>query len=736
MSLARGLRSSGSDILVEEDLATYFGRARIDPVLEKQFKETIIKSVGSINFTPIHSSSEIGLDSGLGPTVTRACTSRDRFYMSMVIQISLLSWFLETTDLASGISSCMARRHELQFPDATPDPGYEGILGTIDACSAQTHVFPWAYYARSVEQKLGSWYSRYSHCQINQKSCYRLSSIALLAATDCFYLVQSLPDDRRMTFSNQKGMILIIIWAHYVLGLDVSVVGLPGGAVNFGRKNHVQIVITWKPDYNSEMLPEICLLDSMDKIIFRSSSDELILAEMMSNEKHPLQDYGTLWLRRACNTYLTTPPDSPLYSTLVHHIIAMALAVARRLVQGAFLTIKNCTEASISDSFTIERWRIFDASKIMFNEIDIDMKQVDTFAKDILDENSLAESKRPRALDVYLMSIEDRFRMNAFTILSLPGITAMILSIANITALQECCEVPLVADVSYTEQIPVTGRIWNTRGPIFIEEFDLFALLSTLLVGRRFSQDNTIDPDTFVLSESGWSVILDVVGDKDPSDCHPERLHLRKGVPTSSRTGARKRFVKDLTVENWGSGSYRPIRRILDQSQTYIPRNVTQVRRRYEYCSSGLDTFFLSIRLDVFETPGPDQSEPQKLELFCGYRNLHTCIWITHTTPPCDHPNKSLPLARLGTEVVAGTSLNWRNEGEEPVEELTDLDFSEVPQRICICLTKGDARARWLAVNEGALSTRRRTMLRGQHTCEDCATDAAVKMEGNWLVII
>lgn len=58
ISLTRGLRNSGSDILVEEDLATYFGRARIDPVLEKQFKETILQGVGPINFTPIHPNSE------------------------------------------------------------------------------------------------------------------------------------------------------------------------------------------------------------------------------------------------------------------------------------------------------------------------------------------------------------------------------------------------------------------------------------------------------------------------------------------------------------------------------------------------------------------------------------------------------------------------------------------------------------------------------------------------------
>lgn len=187
-------------------------------------------------------------------------------------------------------------------------------------------------------------------------------------------------------------------------------------------------------------------------------------------------------------------------------------------------------------------------------------------------------------------------------------------------------------------------------------------LLSTLLMGKRYCRHETIDPDTFVLSDSGWSIILGAVGDTDPADYQPERLHVRKGVPTSSRTGARKRFVKDFTVESWGHGHCRPPKKMLDQGQTYVPRNVTQVRRRYEYCSSGQDIFFLSIRFDAFEVLGPGHSDSPKLELFGTYRKLHSCLWKTHTAPPCDHENKSLAVARLSTEVVAGTSLDWRNE--------------------------------------------------------------------------
>ena len=38
MTLARDLRKSGSDLLVEEDLAAIFGRARIEADIEDQFR--------------------------------------------------------------------------------------------------------------------------------------------------------------------------------------------------------------------------------------------------------------------------------------------------------------------------------------------------------------------------------------------------------------------------------------------------------------------------------------------------------------------------------------------------------------------------------------------------------------------------------------------------------------------------------------------------------------------------
>ena len=51
LDLARRLRNSGSDILVDEDLASVFGRGMVAHGLETRFKEEIIKNTNVSQYT-------------------------------------------------------------------------------------------------------------------------------------------------------------------------------------------------------------------------------------------------------------------------------------------------------------------------------------------------------------------------------------------------------------------------------------------------------------------------------------------------------------------------------------------------------------------------------------------------------------------------------------------------------------------------------------------------------------
>lgn len=147
LKFARDLRRSGSDIVVEEDLAAVFGRGRIVPELEDSFKNVIKIQ----KFISLSHGSEIRLDSGPGPTLHRAL--RERPYLATVIQLSLLAWMQNREQLASMLTSCMQRRAENNVQDAS-NPGYEGVVTTLATCSSQCSSFAWSFYVQQIEDRL------------------------------------------------------------------------------------------------------------------------------------------------------------------------------------------------------------------------------------------------------------------------------------------------------------------------------------------------------------------------------------------------------------------------------------------------------------------------------------------------------------------------------------------------------------------------------------------------------
>lgn len=72
LRLARNLRKSGSDLLVEQDLAAVFGRGRIEPQLEQDFKKT----VNIQKFIPVKDGAEIVLQSGIGRVMLKCCEAQ------------------------------------------------------------------------------------------------------------------------------------------------------------------------------------------------------------------------------------------------------------------------------------------------------------------------------------------------------------------------------------------------------------------------------------------------------------------------------------------------------------------------------------------------------------------------------------------------------------------------------------------------------------------------------------
>ncbi|KAL8902631.1 MAG: hypothetical protein Q9207_004513 [Kuettlingeria erythrocarpa] len=214
VGLVRALRKDGSDFLVEEDLANIFGRGRIEPSLEADFRKAV--RVGSI--LPLHADSPISLDSGPGATVRRVLI--DRFYMSCVMQLSFLMWMHEETSLAAALVESMLSRYHSQVQGATPDPDYDGALKTLQACSSQTSQYSWENLCAIIETRFPRsirWF------YLENSPLKSLWPNLLLGAMDYLYMAQSLPEDRLVMVDNPTGLVPMVIWAHYILGLAVLI---------------------------------------------------------------------------------------------------------------------------------------------------------------------------------------------------------------------------------------------------------------------------------------------------------------------------------------------------------------------------------------------------------------------------------------------------------------------------------------------------------------------------------
>ena len=105
MTRARDLRHSGSDIVVEEDLANVFGRCKISDALTSSFKTVVTRSTSNVSLLE-----GIMLQGGPGPTVIRAF--QDRPYFAMLVQLSLLVWTFHEAYLATALADALRKRSE------------------------------------------------------------------------------------------------------------------------------------------------------------------------------------------------------------------------------------------------------------------------------------------------------------------------------------------------------------------------------------------------------------------------------------------------------------------------------------------------------------------------------------------------------------------------------------------------------------------------------------------------
>ncbi|KIW76396.1 hypothetical protein Z517_11142 [Fonsecaea pedrosoi CBS 271.37] len=740
LNLARELSNSGSDIFVEADLASIFGRSPISRELERAFKDKVHIST----VTTLHEGSEIQLRTGPGPTVIRAF--QDSRYFATIVTLSALSYFTPRDDLARMIANGMAKRAEAKIPGASIPPAYEGIEKTLAACSTQCGEFQWAPYRAEIEKRLRASMQDYSWSPYYT----RLTPAVLLGAMDFLYAIKHLPSHRIVTVSSQAGFIPLTIWAHYILCLNVVITGLSGEDVVFGDAEEPHVFIRWRrsdlPDREelnwnlegNEEGPEICLHETDMTILLTTKPEDHDSDSLYSAERHTLAGYGTVFLRRSLNVDVILSDDDSIYVELVGLIVGFAVAASQRMARELPDPVpqESGEVEETGQIIQLESWRIIDAAKLLFAGITMDPILCWNYAK-FYSEQRLSEHTLPATFDSYFAGVPRHrpgFSPADRMIRLIESATKHVLIFAHVVEVDKCGDMPIILtdDVtSFTNLIRDVREGNDHPGLVrWDEAFDgVSKLLSSAEFFSRDERRRSLSTES-LCSDFGWSVLLNTYADLDPGDIRPELVRIRKGTPTHSETEERKmRIVDGNAVERSAKSYVYPV----EIGPEYTPRTFANCTSKKEYYTT-LSYEFQSILFISFESTREwqDHGGSKYFQQNLAYGKMAKYLFNTHLIPECSHVNKShweqAKKTKLGPDAVAILS------GYEEME-----DGISMPQRIVVTLTRGDRYLRWHAIIYLAPAvsySSRKIALRPNSCCEPCALDFVASQPGKWYLIL
>ncbi|KAL9078110.1 MAG: hypothetical protein Q9157_002965 [Trypethelium eluteriae] len=716
IAFASELRKSGSDIVVEANLAEVFGRGNISSELEQAFKSKV--AVQNIKPKPLFDGSTIELREGPGPTLLRAFEDKTKIYMSTVITLSMLSSFQNTEDLATTIDWALNKRFEIRMPESSQSPGYEGILGTLQSCSSQYSEFLWKDYIDRIEAKLQSSIPNI----IIDPDSLRLTPTVFLGAIDFLYAAQRWPEARKVTVSIDVGCVPLIIWAHYVLGMTVVVSGCPKGDVVFSNGKEDQVFITWEgrergwneqeflPTEREDIDPTIRLLDSESNIILACEPDEEGGLTSRVDERHPLRGYGTTYLRRLFNLNFITMENEPIYPEAVGLITGLALSASSRMGRDV------CSDARVTgqdskletvagEDIQLESWRVLESAVLIFSGLPVDESKASTY-EEVYSRQSVNYDTLPSALYAFLRKVG---KGHSYTIAAdglireVRYLAKIVLLFAHVVELQKCAMMPLIMKQGQTRPWPFAPdiiRYPRERG--FIRPTEVFhgivRLLSSTVLDN--SDDRRGHPSRtqflFLCSDFGWSVYLNTVGKLDPADVRPELIRIGKGVPTNKKTNERKLRIRDGVRFRKMA---RPACFLLKEGQSYTPRAATKNSHRREFYASRSQEFELTIYV-VFEFTSELQQHAAghwgKFDQTFGYRKMQEVLWQALPTPECEHNVRGQEVIQSPREIEIGPDavalFGYSND---------EFGLRRKPywQKLIIFLTRGDPNLRWAALN-------------------------------------
>jgi hypothetical protein len=690
LALARQLRNSNSDIIIEEDLAELFGRSRVAPLLESSFRAVV--SQGNANFL----TNDIVLAGGPGPTVSRGL--RERPYFSTIVQLSLLTWVHDNNALAQGLVEAIEKRLEHAPPGERAPPGQQGVCGTLTACEEQTSAYDWYGLLHAVGTMLDM-----SLQEIKQGMLVDI----LCGLLDMLPMVQTLPSDRMIHIEGRDGICITVVWAHHVLGLTVLVKTAEGKEICFGNGEE-QVYIdasTW--------IPSIALFDcsgeSRDTLFFIKPDIDQVPIDTCF--KTPVKGYGKIELRDACRY---NSSEAAITQDLIAVILAIALIVHSKLTShnGRF---------RLGHPMRASERRVVEAARIFFDEPNIDEKIAWPYINSYRNQSLKASLRPPLSIEIMMKEETPNHHGDIWggLLYVSRNLAIILLALAHVDNLLQCQDLPIGSFGQIGPQKIVEAlEEWDGQTPLTVEDGTWFELLTLLVVGHGPTPEiNYLS----LISGHGWSIYMTSFSDADPASLTPGIVKITNGVPY--RNGVRKSGVVDGPIRGIGGVL---ITKVADEGHSISPRNAFTVERRRTLFSERGDNFAISL-LFVTRTES-DAPEVQPQFRRTGYRELHKALWLPMRSASCSHSTKDSLTLSPGCTAVSGFPEDPSRRPEE---------------RILIILTANNEQARWRALLAAAdLDMRQRVsggekvLLRTNDCCLPCAVAQVIRQDGNWTIIL
>ena len=728
---ARDLRHSGSDIVVEKDLADIFGRCTISSALSSTFKTVITQSSSNISLLE-----GIMFQGGPGPTVSRAF--QDPPYFAMVVQLSLLVWTFRAGYLATAISEALRRRSEGAPPShiLQSNPDRQGILGVLRACESQTSEFNWNMMLNAVSTTLG---------YETEKAPIDFSDSILQGLLDMLPMVQTLPIDRLIHIripvgqGSESGVTTLVVWAHHVLDLTVLVrtgkrEGQPIKDIRFGGSEIEQVFIE---EINADDKAAVILLDSQNEQLLSIKPEPDSEFDLIGAVRRvPAKGWGNALLADNLEGYMTFRTQSrAVIEELQVVTSAFALLIAGHLVKddsGREMDVGTDKRRS-KIVYDIGEAPLIQASRFLFDNPRINYGDVKSFANSYASRPLDGSLPLPSALDAASRSpphVKDHTTVvnSEWHIICEHArhLAIFLIALAHVVKLEDCEDLMFVGlAFGAMSEHPLAQQLeeWNGTESLDISDDAWLQAIAIPLLSHKETISKLPWDKVCLISDRGWSAWITTFGELDPAYTEAGLVNIRRGSPC--RNGVWKIGIWDFAR---GSPEYMTDpERAESCGQSASLRCAEKITMETPYCGEGEDVFVVSARFRMHR-PIPKQRRVQLI----GYKELQKYLWCVQLSRRCPHGSRNYEEIKLavGSATIAGFG-NYLHEIEE---------------RILICLTAHSVGARWLAltnipwitptseVEDGA--PWRQILLRRDDCCFQCVVDQAATQAGKWFIIL